>query len=108
MTTDNALQLAEQLNILAGERSELIDEHARRQANGGCLREIDSAFAEHCEKWHPAMRSLADTPADSVEGVIAKLRVVAMSVVNGRETEYDEDILLLAIADLERLSNAAS
>ena len=71
---------------------------------GGNPGELDAAFVAHSEKWHPAMRALADTPAATMDGVLAKLRVLAGSMVAGRETVYDEDILLLAIADLERLS----
>ena len=51
------------------------------------------------------MRRLADTPAKTLDGVLLKLRILAGSLVAGRENIYDEDTLLLAIADLERLSN---
>ena len=71
----------------------------------GCPHNIDTAFAAHSEKWHPAMRRLADTPAKTLDGVLFKLRILAGSLVAGRENIYDEDTLLLAIADLERLLN---
>lgn len=92
------------LRALAAERARLADENALCDATGGYPEEIDAAFAAHSEKWHPAMRNLADTPAATMDGVIAKLRILAASMIAGRETVYDEDILLLAIADLERLS----
>ena len=64
----------------------------------------DTAFAEHSEKWHPAMRNLADTPSTSIKGIVAKLRILATSMMGDQNSDYNEDILLLAIADLERLS----
>ncbi len=106
MTNDPVLELDDNLRALATERGLLAAEHARREPNAGCPRAVDDAFVAHSEKWHPAMRHLADTPATTLDGVLAKLRIVAGSLVTGRETIYDEDILLLAIADLERMSRA--
>ena len=66
MSSETVLHHARKLQALAAQRSMLIAEQAERKNTGGCLREVDTAFAE-----------------------------------------YSEDILLLAIADLERLSNAS-
>ena len=68
-------------HALAAQRNMLVAEQAERERTGGCLREIDAAFAEHSEKWQPAMRNLADTPSNSVQGVVAKLRILAASMM---------------------------
>ncbi len=107
MINDPVLALDDGLRALTAERSRLAAEHAQCEITGGCPRAVDASFVTHSEKWHPAMRRLADTPAMTLDGVLAKLRIVAGSLVTGRETVYDEDILLLAIADLERLSQDA-
>ena len=106
MSSDPVLHHVRKLHALAAQRTTLVAEQAEREKSGGCLREVDTAFAEHSEKWHPSMRNLADTPSDSIDGVIAKLRILAASVVGEQNTGYEEDILLLAIADLERLSES--
>lgn len=104
MSADPVLHHAKKLHALAAQRSMLIAEQAEREQTGGCLREVDTAFAEHSEKWHPTMRNLADTPSASLEGVVAKLQILATSMIGNQGNEYSEDILLLAIADIERLS----
>lgn len=104
MKNDPVLALNDSLLKLAAERTRLADAHARCDALDGCSHEIDEAFVAHSEKWHPTMRRLADTPATTIDGVLVKLRTLAGSLLAGRETVYNEDILLLAIADLERLS----
>lgn len=104
MEWDPVLELQDELHALTAERSALADAHARCTAPGGCARAVDAAFAAHSERWHPAMRQLADTPAATLDGVLLKLRVLAGSMLAGRESVYDEDILLLAIVDLERLA----
>ncbi|NQU71242.1 MAG: hypothetical protein HQ514_11870 [Rhodospirillales bacterium] len=108
MSGDPVLHHVRKLHALAAQRTMLIAEHTEREKTGGCLHEVDTAFVEHCEKWHPAMRTLADTPSHSIGGVVAKLQILATSMMGGQGGEYSEDILLLAIADLERLAaNAA-
>ncbi len=107
MQNDPVLALENTLRALAAERTQLTDAHARCDATDSCPHEIDDAFVAHSEKWHPTMRRLADTPAASIDGVLVKLRVLAGSLLADRESVYDEDILLLAIADLERLSHDA-
>ena len=104
MSGDPVLHHVRKLHALAAQRSMLIAEQAEREQSGGCLREVDTAFAEHSEKWHPAMRNLADTPSTSIKGIVAKLRILATSMMGDQNSDYNEDILLLAIADLERLS----
>lgn len=104
MKNDPVLTLNDNLLKLAAERTQLADALTLCEASDACPREIDNAFVAHSEKWHPAMRRLADTPATSIDGVLVKLRTLAGSMLAGRETVYDEDILLLAIADLEKLS----
>ena len=105
MSADPVLHHVRNLHALAAQQTMLITEQAEREQTGGCLRELDTAFVEHSEKWHPAMRNLADTPSESLEGVVAKLRILAASMMGGQASVYSEDILLLAIADLERLSD---
>jgi hypothetical protein len=100
MKNDPVLALNDSLLKLAAERTQLADEHARCQTAETRSHEVDDAFVAHSEKWHPAMRRLADTPATTIDGVLVKLRTLAGSMLTGRETVYDEDILLLAIADL--------
>ena len=104
MTDDPVLALRGEQRALAAERSVLAGEHARRAATDDRQAVVDDAFADFAERWHPAMRRLADTPAASLDGVLLKLRVLAGSMLAGRESVYDEDLLLLAIADLERLA----
>ncbi len=108
MSGDPILHHVRKLHALAAQRSMLIAEQTEREKTGGCPHEIDTAFVEHCEKWHPAMRTLADTPSGSIGGVIAKLQILAASMMSGQGDEYSEDILLLAIADLERLAADAA
>ncbi len=103
---DPVVALNDDLLALAAERTELADANAQHEMVGGCPRDIDAAFVAHSVKWHPMMRRLADTPATSIDGIIVKLRTLAESLIAGRESIYDEDILLLTIADLERLSEA--
>lgn len=104
MKNDPVLVLNDSLLKLAAERTQLAYAHAKCEASDDCPHEVEKAFVAHSEKWHPAMRRLADTPATSIDGVLVKLRTLAGSMLAGRETVYDEDILLLAIADLEKLS----
>lgn len=104
MTGDRVFRIEEELWAPAAVRTRLVAEQTRREMSGGNLREVDAAFAALSQRWHPAMRRLADTRAETIDGVIAKLRIVAASMIDGKPTDYDEDILLLAIADLERLS----
>ena len=101
---DQVLAMDDALTALARERHRLAEAHTRLAETEDCPCTIDEAFAGFSEKWHPAMRRLADTPATSFDGVLLKLRTVAASIMAGRESVYDEDILLLAIADLERLA----
>jgi len=98
------LALGAELRGIAAERTRLAAEHLECQLAGGCPRAIDDDFAALSEKWHPAMRRLADTPAETADGIIVKLRAVATALACGQTGPYEEDILLLAIADLERLS----
>lgn len=107
MGNDPVLGLRDELRALAAERSALADEQALCAAGGDAVA-LDDAFVAHATRWHPAMRRLADTPAGSLEGVLLKLKVLAGSLLAGRESVYDEDILLLAIADLERLAEDRS
>ena len=88
------------------ELAALADARARQAHGGTPPHQIADAFATLSEKWHPVVRQLADTPAESLDGVRLKLRVLAGTLLAGREDTYSEDILLLAIADLERLSRA--
>jgi hypothetical protein len=106
MSDEPVFHHVNKLRALAAQRSMLVTEQAEREKNGGCLREVDTAFAEHSGKWHPAMRDLADAPAGSVEAIAAKLRILAASMISGQCADYNEDILLLAISDLDRLSAA--
>lgn len=108
MTNDPVLGMTDELRALAAERSALADAHALCAAGSNDTQATDDAFAAHAERFHPAMRRLADTPAASVDGVLLKLKVLAGSMLAGRESVYDEDILLLAIADLERLARTDS
>ena len=103
MNTDPVLQIHDRLLALASLRTSLVNEQNRKENSGSYLRALDKAFVSHCKKWHPTMREMADTPAETLDGVIAKLRILAASVLSDRRTSYDEDILLMAIADLERL-----
>ena len=105
---DPVLALDGDFLALAAARTQLSERHACHAGTNSRSHEIDDAFAAFSEKWHPAMRRLADTPATSLDGVLLKLRTVAASMMAGRESVYDEDILLLAIADLERLSRDAA
>lgn len=108
MSGDRVLHQAKKLHALAAQRTMLVAEQAEREKTGGCLREVDTAFAEHSEKWHPAMRDLADTPSESIDSVVAKLQILATSMMADTDGGYEEDILLLAIADLQRLSADAA
>ena len=101
---DPVLAMDGALTALARERHRLAEAQTQLAETDECPCAIDEAFAGFSEKWHPAMRQLADTPATSLEGVLLKLRTVAASMMANRESVYDEDILLLAIADLERLA----
>lgn len=107
MSDEPVLQHARKLHALAAQRAMLVAEQMAREQTGGCLRAVDTAFAEHSENWHRAMRKLTDAPSDSIGGVVAKLRILAASMMDQPGGEYEEDILLLAIADLERLSTAS-
>lgn len=104
MTNDPVLELDKELRAMAAERSQLAADYAKCRATGSSPQAIDAGFAALSEKWHPTMRRFADTPATTFDGVAAKLRILASSLASGRESVYDEDILLLAIADLERLA----
>jgi len=104
MTNEPLLALNEELRGIAAERKRLAEEHLKCQITGDNAQEVDAGFAALSEKWHPAMRRLADTPADNMDGVLVKLRIVAGAMATGQTTQYDEDIMLLAIADLERLT----
>jgi hypothetical protein len=103
---DPVVALGAELRGIAAERTRLAEEHLKCQLAGGSLRDVDDGFAVLSEKWHPAMRRLADTPAETTDGVLLKLRTVAAALASGQTSAYDEDILLLAIADLDRLSRS--
>lgn len=104
MMRDPILELRRDLLTLSAERTALAEANAKHESADSAARDIDAAFVEHSRKWHPAMRQLADTPATSLDGVLVKLRTLATTLIDGRDSLYSEDILLLAIADLERLS----
>lgn len=108
MAEDPVLALEHSLNRLTVARNALADAQARHQHADTPSHQIADAFATLSEKWHPVMRQLADTPAESLDGVLLKLRVLAGALLAGREDTYNEDILLLAIADLERLSRGTA
>jgi hypothetical protein len=101
---DPVLAMDDDLTTLAEERHRLAEAQMRLAETGECPDTIDDTFANFSKRWHPAMRQLADTPASSFDGVLVKLRTVAASMMAGRENVYDKDTLLLAIADLERLT----
>jgi hypothetical protein len=58
-----------------------------------------------CNEWCDIVATLADTPAQSLNGVTAKLRILAYEMSVGSATDgRDERLLHGAIADIERLS----
>ena len=66
-------------------------------------------YSSFTKRENDAIQRFADTPATSIEGVIIKLRRVVQLI--SEETQYrrnnleqEQDILLLAIADIERLT----
>lgn len=101
MKSDPVLALKDSLLALAAERSKLA---AAQNGSAAARQSNDEGFAAFSARWHPVMRQLADTPAATLDGVALKLRVLAESIIDGHDNIHAEDILLLAIADLERLS----
>ena len=104
MKSDPVLALKDSLLALAAERSRLAAVNDGQGGSTAARQTNDDDFAAFSAAWHPVMRRLADTPATTLEGVALKLRVLAESMIDGRDNTYSENILLLAIADLARLS----
>lgn len=104
MNSDPVLMLKDSLLALAAERSTLSAALEKQDGSAAARQSNDERFAAFSARWHPVMRQLADTPAATLDGVALKLRVLAESIIDGHDNIHAEDILLLAIADLERLS----
>jgi hypothetical protein len=72
----------------------------RRRAVG--LAPFDAAEKRAGREWRAAMRAMADTRATTAKGVILKLKLIGLELRDGK-TNYGENILASAIADLARM-----
>lgn len=108
---DPALTIYEELRLIAAESVSLGRDRDRLEKalwSGypwarACLDRLDTLERDSQERWRAQMHLLSDTPSTSIDGAFAKLRIVAERLGNN-EMGIAEDILLLAIADIENLT----
>jgi len=96
---------AEEGRKLAAELRRGIRARARRRLAAG-LGPYDREVKDARRAWNGAMKAVADTPAITVAGIAAKLRIIRNDFLDG-ETGHSGSILRSAFRDAERLSGKA-
>ncbi len=71
-----------------------------REAAG--LGELDRAVERLRGQWGELRQQISTSPANSLEGVLLKVRELERGITQG-EAEWDEELAQTAVADLERL-----
>ncbi len=115
-TADPVIDLDSELVALDAEQKALNEKHWLDLGDGVAESLHDARFYERAnqifDRKEDAMRRFADMPSTSFEGVIAKLCRVARLLSSPQpfrnNFEQELGILLLAIADIERLTAESS